>query len=509
LIAASPLTSRDGAVVGFATFGSGAWHLGVELLLAHALAQRGARPELLLCDMPDLPVCDERLVVSRDVDRCVGCIGDKRALLEASRLAWRGVSTLVPSELCDRAVATVAALGDNQIAGHVECGFPIGEWLHVSASHYLRADARGGSGESVAAKRRFLATAIVIVHAVRRWLDLLRPDVVIAESGAHVMWRIALELSKARGIPVVCREMGKGGWDRHIYALNADAMAPDLSAAWREASELPLSQREEQEVDEWLADLPARTFVRRGAQQLPAVPARRAGHRVIVAFTNVTWDLATAGRDVGFSGVVDWLRECIRVTAALPRTQLIIRVHPAEAGVMTRESIAGQLTTDLNGAGHVTIVGPDDPIDASQLIASADLVLAYNSTAGLEAVMRGKPVMIAGRPHFAGKGFTIDITSREHFAAALRAWAGQPIAPITAETRARARRYFHLFYLRYHIPMGWTTSPIEPPYELLVRSLDELGPGRNPALDVVCDGILGGRQILLPRLAQQAAPCRA
>jgi hypothetical protein len=503
-------TAGAGPVIGFATFGSGAWHLGLEALLAHALILRGARPELLVCDLPDLPACDERTALSRDRDRCAGCLDDKRALLEASRLRWRGVSGFVPEGLQAGAAATVAALRDSELEQHVECGFPIGQWLHVSVSHFLRRDAAGMSAEAIGARRRFLATAIVIVHAVERWLDELRPAIVIAESGAHVMWRIAFELARARGIPVICREMGKGGWDRHIYALNADAMAPDLSSEWAQIAEQPLSPGADAAVDTALEQLPASTFAPRAVEVTAGaspIAAMRDGGRVIVAFTNVTWDLATAGRDVAFGGVRDWLDEVVRVVARLPRTHLIVRAHPAEASVITREGVLDHLPV---APAQVTLIGPESPIAARDLIERADLVLVYNSTAGIEAVMRGKAVLVAGRPHYRGKGFTNDIESRAALAAALEAWAADPASLGDATARERARRYFHLFFLRYHIPMGWTTSPLDPPYELVIRSLDELAPGRNQALDVVCDGILQGHQMLLPRpFYPEVATCTA
>jgi hypothetical protein len=486
-----------GPKVGFATFGSGAWHLAIETLLAHALAARGARPELLLCDIPELPICDERTAYSKDTDRCAGCIDDKRALLDAAGVPWRGLQSFVDARALPRATAIADALDDQSIEGYCAGPWPIGQWLHVSASHFLRGDARGSSSEKVATRRRLLATANVVAQGFDRWLDAVRPDVVIAESGAHFMWRIALELSRARGIPVVCREMGKGGWDRHIYALNADAMAPNLDEAWAELIDDPLTEAEESAVDAVLDGLAANTYIARNTERDPAPITVPSGHRVVVAFTNVTWDLATAGRDEAFDGVLDWLCDAIRVTAPLERTHLIVRAHPAEASVITRERILDQLAQVFpQMPGHVTLIAPSHPVTAAELIDRADLVLAYNSTAGLEAVMRGRPAIVSGRPHFRARGFTTDVATRGELAAAIERGS----SPLPAGVRDRARRYCHLFYLRYHVPMGWTTSPLEPPFELLLRSLDDLQPRQNAALDVVCDGILRGEQILLPRL---------
>jgi hypothetical protein len=147
----------------------------------------------------------------------------------------------------------------------------------------------------------------------------------------------------------------------------------------------------------------------------------------------------------------------------------------------------------------VTLVEPEAGIAAADLVGLADLVLVYNSTAGIEAAAGGRPVLVCGAPHYRGKGFTIDISSRTDYQRALAEWAAgrSPAAP--ADAVALARQYLHLFFLRYHVTMGWTTSPLLPPYQLGLTSMDDLLPGRNPALDLVCDGILNRRQIVLPR----------
>src|SRR4051794_18903416 len=58
--------------VGIASFGAGVNPLVVDCLLAHALQRRGAVCQLLLCDMPELPGCDERFVGSENNHRCQG-----------------------------------------------------------------------------------------------------------------------------------------------------------------------------------------------------------------------------------------------------------------------------------------------------------------------------------------------------------------------------------------------------------------------------------------------------
>lgn len=507
IVATAPRGYAGGARVGIATLSSGPWHLAIEILLAHALRLRGAQPELLLCDMPSLPICDERTIMSRSIDRCDGCVDDKRALLDAGAVPWHGLGRFAGAGALDRARAAVEDLDDDAVTSFVRDGVPLGRWLHVSACHYLRRDERGTEAEQIETRRRLLVSAIVTHDAVARWLDTQRPAVVIAESGAHFMWRIVLELARARGIPVVCREMGKGGWDHHIYALNADSMSPNLSDDWAMARGQELTSAEDLAVDEFLDTLPERTYLADaypGAVAPPEVPRRTA-----VAFTNVTWDLATAGRDAAFDGLLDWLRTTIKTIAGYPDAHLIVRAHPAEMLPSTRERIVDQLRREgLDGLRNVIVLNGEDRTPAADLTARAGVTLVYTSTAGLEAAARGATVVVAGAPHYRGRGFTIDAQSREDYQDLLSRWAsGAPIAP-PADAVALARRYFHLFFFRYTIRMGWTTTPLEPPFALSVRSVDELRPGHNRNLDVVCDGILTGRQMVLPRADEQVTCAR-
>ncbi|HYE88384.1 MAG TPA: hypothetical protein VEA16_18610 [Vicinamibacterales bacterium] len=500
------LGRNSGPVVGVATLASGGWHCAIEALLAHALARRGARPELLVCDLPGLPICSERRRTARERDRCAGCIDDKRAVLDSAGLPWRPLSSLIATDSLARAFDVTAALDPAEFHDYRERGWPIGQWLHVSVSHYLGCDGGGNTPAIVDARRRLLTSAIVWVEAVERWLDVVRPDIVIVQGGAHLEWRIVLELARARGVSVTCREMGKGGWDYHIYALDRDVMSPDLGREWAIGRERRLSPVEESAVDAFLRELPARTYRQvndpaadHSSRAVPGIPQ---GKRTAVAFTNVTWDLATAGRDVAFAGVADWLGETIRIFSGMPDVHLLVRAHPAEVGVDSEERVLDRLATERpDSIPNVTLVPPESRVSARSLFDRADLVVAYNSTAGLEAAAAGRPVLVCGDPHYRGKGFTRDVSSRSEYADLLAAWANGAPPAVAHDTAELARRYVHLFFLRYHIKMGWTTSPLEPPFALTIRSLQELLPGANAALDAVCEGILERRQIVLRRPA--------
>lgn len=494
--------SGTGPRIGVATFGSGNWHLTLELLLAHALALRGASPELLVCDIPALPVCDERTNLLRDPARCPGCVSAKRPLLDLGQVPWRGVSGFAAPGALERAARVVAGLRDEELEPYAVGRWPIGRWVYVSMCHYLHRDARGNDPQAVAARRLFLTSAIVVLEAVERWLEERQPEVVIAESGAHFMWRIVFELARAGGCRVVCREIGKGGFDSHIYSVNAECMFPAWNDLWAAMRPLALSHGQAAQVEAYLQHLPSRTYAPpdevippRSAAELRETLALTTDRRTVVLFTNVTWDLATAGRDAGFDGMFDWLGETLRLAERFPDVQFVIRVHPAERHVPISERALEWMAAHGPLPNNVRTIAPETRVSTRDLCAMANLVLAYCSTAGIEAAIYGQSVMLAGAPHYRGKGFTIDIESRAHYLEALTEWASGALAcpPGASEV---ATRYFHLFFLRYHIDMGWTTSPLEPPFSLTISELSELLPGRNRSVDVVCAGVLEGKEIV-------------
>jgi hypothetical protein len=74
----------------------------------------------------------------------------------------------------------------------------------------------------------------------------------------------------------------------------------------------------------------------------------------------------------------------------------------------------------------------------------------------------------------------------------------------------RARRYAYHFFFRRMIPLACMEPTGEwPPYQARVSSLDDLAPGADPGLDLICDGILTGSDFIFPAERLAAAPAPA
>ena len=212
---------------------------------------------------------------------------------------------------------------------------------------------------------------------------------------------------------------------------------------------------------------------------------------ILSMFTNILWDTAVYQRDRGFAGMFDWLQHTIDGVAEIPELQLVLRIHPAEVRLTqkTRERVADRLAQLYPALPpNVAIVSADSDISSYALIDLSTAVVVYTSTVGLEASLRGVPVLVAGETHYRNKGFTYDVDSPEQFAAWLREVPGWPrLAPTQVDL---ARRYASLFFLRNMLPMALATESNNLSVQLNFDSFDALKPGQNAALDHICTAIL-------------------
>jgi len=61
-----------------------------------------------------------------------------------------------------------------------------------------------------------------------------------------------------------------------------------------------------------------------------------------------------------------------------------------------------------------------------------------------------------------------------------------------------ARKYAFHFFFRRMIPLPFIISPEKYTFSLKISNLEELMPGHDPGLDVICDGTLNNAPFVYP-----------
>ncbi len=305
--------------------------------------------------------------------------------------------------------------------------------------------------------------------AGRSALNLLqshRPDVVLTPNGSILEMGAVYQVARYLEIPVVTYEFGEQR-QRIWLARNAEVMRQETDALWAARGELPLSDEQREQVRELYASRQRgslwENFSRRwqGQPSQGGEQARRAlgldGRPVVVLAANVIGDSLTLGRQVFTESMTDWLQRTVRIFAARPDVQLVVRVHPGERytqGPSVAEVIWPEASVPL--PEHIHVVAAADPVNTYDLLEIADLGLVYTTTVGMEMAMSGVPAIVIGQTHYRAKGFTLDPDSWEEFDSLLdKVLAAPREYRLTDLQVRRAWNYAYRFYFEYPCPFPW------------------------------------------------------
>jgi hypothetical protein len=215
---------------------------------------------------------------------------------------------------------------------------------------------------------------------------------------------------------------------------------------------------------------------------------------VIGLLTNVLWDAQLYYEGQGFADMLEWLWCTIDFFARRPDLQLVIRIHPHEVKHGNRQPVAAEIERRYDRLPeNVRVVPYDDPTNTYALMDICQVVLIYGTKTGVELAPFGKPVVVAADAWIRGKGLTYDVATKDEYVELLGRI--DRIPELSEHDITRARRYAYYFFFRRMIPLT-SLEENRTDIALAVRTLDDLLPGRDAGLDVVCRGILEGEEFL-------------
>jgi hypothetical protein len=469
-----------------------ALHVQWEAVMAQALRVRGVRVHVATCG-GGLGICDRSNTWEAPPMPCRTCSKYVDESIDAHRLprttlrsGWEQEDPGDWPEVDEMTLAEMA---------HVEIdGLPLGQLCEIPVAWFLLRTDYHLDPIAPRTWREYLRSARRIAAGVRAVIDNTQPDTVVLLNGLFLFEAIAWSICRERGIDVVTYERGFIK-ETMLFRRNEVAASLRLDDIWPRFADLPLTTDEATRLDDYLEDRRhgRRTIDRYWEDVEFTEPDASEVGRLVVMFPNITWDSAVIGQTVAYDTIQEWITDTIDYFAGRPNDRLIVRLHPAELklpGKQTRESLTDFVKTMYPALPrNVVVIDPSDNTSSYPLMDACDVGLVFTSTAGLELALAGKPVVVAGRTHYREKGFTLDADSPEHYLKILDdvlddPQSGRPDVDL-------ARRYAYLFFFRTPIDSPYVVEHIPALARLTVNDLAELEPGRNAALDRICDGILG------------------
>lgn len=488
----------------------------IDSLVGVALWLRGAEPTFLLCDgvLPACEMCmyvrfeDQREFVKHGPKRrvCRRCYGDGKTILDGLPFPLLRYSDFVGADELAGARDEVAGFGLAECFSFERDGLRLGEQARASVFRYFgKSDLSSEPSDLVvAAGRRYAAGALAAAAAAERALGRLRPNCIVGHHGVYVPQGVFGAVGRRDRVRVA--NWGPSYRDRTVIFSHGDTYHRTLTAEpverWRARD---LSAQEEEELLRYLA---ARrlgkgdwTWVTPEAALRPQMQERDRlvaelgldlQRPVFGLLTNVLWDAQLYYEGHAFPGMLDWLWATIDVFADRPDWQLVIRVHPHEIKQGNRQPVVPEIERRYPQLpANVTVVPPDHEFNTYGLMDLCDTVLLYGTKTGVELAPFGQRVVICGDAWARGKGFTFDVHRREDYLPLLERLARNKNGQLEDARVLDARKYAYHYFFRRMIPLSSLDAATE---ALAYRftSIEQLLPGCDRGLDVICAGILEG-----------------
>jgi hypothetical protein len=497
----------------------------IESLLGAALTLRGAECHALLCDST-LPAClacengfypDMGRLATRGPqgDLCHTCFEPAAKCFGELGIRIHRYSDLLSANERSEAVTVSAGIALEHIQDFACDGLAVGEHAMAGALRFFaRGDLRGEAyAEPIV--RRYLEAALLTMYATRRLCQDVGFDVAAFHHGIYVPQGVVGEVARQQGVRVVNWNAAYrkhcfifSHQDTYHHTLMTESAEEWECLEWTEAHEETLLSYLRSRWDgrnDWISFQQNPQLEVEAIESETGVDLRKP---TIALFTNVVWDAQLHYPANAFPSMLSWLMGTVDYFQRRPDLQLVVRVHPAEVlgSVPSRQLVEEEIRRAFPTLpANVFVIPPTSRVSSYVLAERCDASIIYGTKMGVELSSRGIPVIVAGEAWIRGKGITQDADGREDY---YRLLDRLPIrGRMSSEATNRARRYAYHFFFRRMIPLASVASRAGwPPFEVRVDNLNELKPGEDLGLDVICDGILLGRPFVYPaeRLPQSS-----
>ena len=469
-------------------------HVAWDDVLAHALRLRGVPVHVLHCG-GELPLCEVNFRGASPHVACAECSAFPADLESVLHLDGSWLRAYVePAEA--RAIDdAVAALDQDALPSFSWGGAPVGACVRDSTLWYLR-KATLELDEDWRAYRKFLRAGAQIAVAAPRILAAVGPRAVVEVNGKFFAERVFNHFVPS-SIPITTYECG---WRRDTLGFNrlSEDGPIDLDETWERWGTTALTDGENATLDEWVRTRAAgdmqRDFFIKFDQNRDPLTALGLDPRkpTAVLFSNLVWDTAVLGKLSPFRSIRHWLTETVMAFDRRPEWQLVVRVHPAEDLRPSQPSVERVMDAALAIVplpANVRVVGSTEVISSYALMATSRATLVFTSTTGLEASVRGMPVLTGARTYYTDRGFTVDVDSVANYPRLLERVM---TVPQSAGELELARRFAYGLLFRYlkRIPVV-RQQPGGLPV-LVPEEVDDLLPGRSAAFDQLIAGLATG-----------------
>ncbi len=271
--------------------------------------------------------------------------------------------------------------------------------------------------------RSFFLKAVRYLQAFQQFFAGRKTQAIVVEQGYQIDMRAAVEAARRIGLQTIAAEHSfikdlfflddtcGGICNRHSLSRNS----------WDRIRARALSDAERQRVAAFMRSY-ATMIGQKDSDDTQELRRRITGGRdksIVLLLGQVRTDASLIMDSPVYPDQVDFIRDVAEAMRPYGAShQLVVRLHPKESWGTTHNKVPFDNPTlrelekfEVLSEPHVTLFHSLE-VNTYSLMDLCDCAVTLNSQSGLEVLARHKPVLTAANAYYAGKGFTLEATSR-------------------------------------------------------------------------------------------------
>ena len=488
-------------IVLFVPYGSWIVHHQVDAIIGTALTLRGCEVVALCCD-GIFKHCSLAGKPPRE-EACKSCSKAGKQLFSNFHLPIVELGIMAKQDDFKECKEWVDSLSEKQLLSASFEGKDISKRILPGVySHFLTSEVDLKSKEVRTIVRSFLYNGALLKRIYHNFLEQFFPDHVLCFHSMLPYYRIILDLSRDKNIPVLVHDRGFID-DSFQFISNENIVGlKGRTMSWKNIwKDIPLNIEELKSTKQYLIDRktgintnfpPMYRFseIHDNILKQLRIPVNS---KVITFCTSSDWELAQKKWDIysTFESELDAIKKLIDIFKSR-NEYLIIRHHPNLVGKTHTGFYFIQQLFEQNRKipKNVRIIMPTEKITSYSLIWHSDAVLTYGSTTGIESVARGLGCASFFNNLYTNLGIGIElIQSVDDIEKAIERILLKTQNNNLDDLRQIYRATYYLFFrLSYKFKSFGIVDKFH--YDIRVRSNNEILEGNDKTLDHICNHII-------------------
>jgi len=448
--------------------------------IAKKMEEQGYKTKFIICDKI-LPICsNQRIHKTSNDDKflCSNCYNGYDYIAKLSKAEFILLSHHVDEKELNEEYLKVDKLNSIEECKSYEYeDYKIGESNYSSVLRFFQTGEMKNTVEYINNYKQFLKAGILFVRGWHKMLDenKLNPDILLIFNGVLSIDSIVVEYCKKQSIKYVTHECfyGENSW---MYKVNGDIMTLFWEKEWKEFARNKLTQEQKNTAIEFMTGFKngEKHYIRFNHDYPMNHDLKR--DEYVVLFTNLNFDTAVLGRNPVFESMYSWIEEIIDFWKRNDiQIKLVIRVHPAEAKVLTvaEDRASKKILPLIANCPNIILFDAEAKVDSYKLIQDMKFSLVYASTIGLEIAIMNKIALVAGNAHYRKQKFALFHDNKEDYFSELKSLLSKTDLINHYSEEAIQYSYF-LFSIRIKQINGLKTDHLNKVNEFNFTDLGEL-----------------------------------